>query len=168
MKKNSPIIISSVLLFLLSSDPGFCLNSSDIVRLKKAELADETIALMMKEKTVETCAFTVDEIVDLKKAGLSNKTIQMLIIEGSFMKASEPIVYGKDIRSIKFTTAKDIIELKNAGLSEKTIQAIIVFNARDVDEIEREKAREMLSDMGIIVDLGDYNDRDWTLPGKDK
>ena len=98
-------------------DAAFFAEASKF-ELKNAKLTDETIELVMREKVVETCAFTVEEILALKKAGLSDKTIQMLITEHSFMKASEPILYGKDIRSIKFTTASDLIELKNAGLSE--------------------------------------------------
>ena len=107
----------------------------------------------MRQKVIETCAFTIDEILDLKKAGLSEKTIQMVIKEGSFMKGAEPIVYGRDIRRSNFMTANDIIELKNAGLSDKTIQAIIIFGARDVNDLEREKAWEMLRNMGIFIDL---------------
>ena len=158
MRKRTPIIVFSILFVFLCSNPGFCLRSKDIIRLKNAKLTDETIELMMREKVVETCAFTVEEILALKKAGLTDKTIQMLITEHSFMKDSEPILYGKDIRSIKFTTASDLIELKNAGLSEETLQAIIIFSARDVNDVEREKAREMLGNMGIVLDLRDSND----------
>jgi hypothetical protein len=158
MRKGTPLFVFSILFLFLGSNPGFCLKSKDIIRLKNAKLSDETIELIMREKVVETCAFTLEGILALKNAGLSDKTIQMLIREHSFMKESEPIFYGKDLRSIRFTTASDLIELKNAGLSEETLQAIIIFSARDVNDVEREKAREMLSNMGIVFDLRDSND----------
>ena len=107
---------------------------------------------MVREKTVETCAFTVREILDLKRAGVSDETIQVLIKEGSFLKDAEPVLYGKEIRSIKFTTIKDIIELKDAGVSDETIQAIIISGSRDVNDTEREKAWDMLKDMEIKID----------------
>ena len=153
MRKKLSIIISLILFSLLFSKSGICLNSADITRLKKAEISDQTIELMMQQKVIETCAFTIDEILDLKKAGLSEKTIQMVIKEGSFMQEAEPIVYGRDIRPSNFMTANDIIQLKNAGLSDKTIQAIIIFGARDANDVEREKAWEMLRNMGIFIDL---------------
>jgi len=147
-----------MLLSIFTSSAGLCLKGEDIILLKKASISDQTIELIIREKVIETCAFTVQEILDLKTAGISDKTIQMIIKGGSFMKSSEPIVYGKDIRHIKFTTAKDIIELKNAGVSDEIIQAIIIFGSRDVDEIEREKAWDMLQSMGIFLDMRKNND----------
>lgn len=147
-----------ILLSIFTSSAGLCLKSEDIILLKKAFISDQTIELIIREKVIETCAFTVQEILDLKTAGISNKTIQMIIKEGSFMKSSEPIVYGKDIRHIKFTTAKDIIELKNAGVSDEIIQAIIIFGSKDSNDIEREKAWGMLQSMGIFLDMRKNND----------
>jgi hypothetical protein len=153
MKKRILSFILSIFspLFLLTL--GLCLGSEDIITLKKAGISDATIQAMVKEKTKETCAFTVQEIVDIKEAGLSDETIRMLINEGSFMKDTETIVYGKDIRPIKFTTARDIIELKNAGVSDETIEAIVIFGSRDVSDIEHRKAWDMLKKMGIIIDM---------------
>ena len=153
MTKKALIFLPFILLSFFTSSPGLCLKSEDIILLKKAAISDQTVELIIREKVIETCAFTVQEILDLKTAGISDKTIQMIIKEGSFMKSSEPIVYGKDIRHIKFTTAKDIIELKNAGLSDEIIQAIIIFGSRDSSDIEREKAWDMLRNMGIILDM---------------
>jgi len=147
-----------ILLSIFTSSPCLCLKSEDIILLKKAFISDQTIELIIREKVIETCAFTVQEILDLKTAGISNKTIQMIIKEGSFMKSSEPIVYGKDIRHIKFTTAKDIIELKNAGVSDEIIQTIIIFGSKDSNDIEREKAWSMLQSMGIFLDMRKNND----------
>ena len=147
-----------ILLSIFTSSAGVCLKSEDIILLKKAFISDQTIELIIREKVIETCAFTVQEILDLKTAGISDKTIQMIIKEGSFMKFSEPIVYGKDIKHIKFTTAKDIIELKNAGVSDEIIQAIIIFGSKDSSDIEREKAWDMLRNMGIFFDMRKNND----------
>jgi alanine-alpha-ketoisovalerate/valine-pyruvate aminotransferase len=144
-------IITFIIPIFIYAEAGLCLSGEEIIKLKKAGLSDETIQLMVKEKTVETCAFTAEEIVNLKKAGVSDKTIQMLIKEGSFMKNAGTVVYGKDIKPIKFATVKDIIELKNSGISEKTIQAIISVTGKTGDDIQRERAWEMLKSMEIHV-----------------
>ena len=158
MAKKIFIILPSIIFPFLIFSQGFSLDNEDIIRLKKAAISEKTIELMIREKVIETCAFTVQEILDLKGAGLTDKTIQMLIKESSFLKTSKPIIYGKDIRHIEFTTAKDIIELKNAGASDEIIQAIIIFGSRDADEIKREKAWDMLKDIGIIVDMRKNSD----------
>lgn len=153
MKKKTLSIVFSILLPLVFINQGLCLDGKDIIILKKAGISSETIQTIAREKTIETCSFTLQEIVELKNAGLKDKTIRMLIKDGSFMKDAEPIVYGKDIRSIKFTTAKDIIELKDAGVSDEVIQAIIIFGSRDVNDVERDKAWKMLKNMGIMIDM---------------
>ena len=145
-------LIFLLIFFFLSVEAGLCISGEEIVKLKKAGISDETIQLMVKEKTVETCAFTVEEIVNIKKAGMSDETIQMLIKEGSFMKNAGTVVYGKDVRPIKFATVKDIIELKNSGLSEKTIQAIIYVAGKRGDDIQRDRAWDMLKSMEIHVE----------------
>ena len=124
MKKTFIIVSCVALLVIMITHPLFGLNSESIVRLKKAGLSDTTIQLMVREKTVETAAFSVQEIIDLKKAGLTEKTIQMLIQEGSFLKDTAPIVYGKDIRSIEFSTAQDIIELKKLEYRMKSLRRL--------------------------------------------
>ncbi|MBT8352243.1 MAG: hypothetical protein KJO26_13560 [Deltaproteobacteria bacterium] len=128
------------------------MSGKEIITLKKSGLSDETIQLMVKEKTVETCAFTVEEIVNLKKAKVSEKTLQTLIKEGSFMKTARTVVYGKDIKLLEFATVKDIIELKNSGFSDEVIQAIIIVASKTNDNIQREKAWEMLKSMEIHVE----------------
>ena len=145
-------IILTIIFCVAFSSPGLCLDSQDIIRLKKGGISGETIGLIVKEKVIETCAFTVQEILDLKKAGLKDETIRIIIRNGSFLKDTKPIVYGKDIRPIKFTTARDIIELKEAGLSDEVIKAIVTCASTDANDLEREKAWEMLKNMGIIID----------------
>jgi len=94
----------------------------------------------------------VQEIIDMKKAGISEKTIQMVIKEGSFLKDTAPIIYGKDVRSIEFTTARDVIELKKAGISDEVIQAILRVVGESTDS-ERKNAYDLLEDMEIRIDL---------------
>lgn len=141
-------------LLLTITHPVSGLNSDSIVRLKKAGISDTTIQLIVREKVVETAAFSVQEIIDMKKAGLSEKTIQMVVKEGSFLKDTAPIIYGKDVRSIEFATAQDIIELKKAGISDEVIQAIIYVVGESSDS-QRKKAWDLLRDLEIRVDLRD-------------
>jgi hypothetical protein len=130
---------------------AFGLDAKDAVRLKKAGVSDQTLEVMAKEKTIETAAFTVDEILAMKAAGVGENTLQTILAEGSFMKDREPVVYGKDLRSVRFTTAADIIELKKAGVSDEVLQAIVAVNRRDSD-VDRDAALKQLRDMGIWVD----------------
>lgn len=152
MKKTLTITGLVAFLFIIITHATFGLNSESIVRLKKAGVSDSTIQLLIREKTVETAAFSVQEIIDLKKAGLSEKTIQLVIQEGSFLKDTAPVVYGKNIRSIEFSTAQDIIELKKAGLSDEVIRAIIQAVGECADS-ERQQAYDLLKKMEIRVDL---------------
>ncbi len=148
------LLCSVVIFSLLVLSAGICisLEGKDIVTLKKAGLSDETIQLMVREKTVETCSFTVQEILDFKKAGLSDKTIQVLIKDGAFVTRRKPIIYGEDTKPIRFVTKKDIIDLKKAGVSDEIIQAIIIYGSKDADDVDREKAWNMLRDMDILID----------------
>jgi hypothetical protein len=152
MKKKIIILGYVALLVIIFTQLVSGLNSESIVRLKEAGLSGATIQLMIREKTVETAAFSVQEIIDLKKAGLSEKTIQMLLQEASFLKDTAPIVYGNNVRSIEFSTAQDIIELKKAGISDEIIQAIIQVASESTDS-ERQQAYDLLKKMKIRVEL---------------
>jgi hypothetical protein len=76
----------------------------------------------------------------------------MVIQEGSFLKDTAPIIYGKDVRSVEFTTARDVIELKKAGISDEVIQAIL-YVVGESTESQRKDAWDLLRDMEIRVDL---------------
>ena len=154
MKKTLIIIGCVALLLFIITRPISGLNSESIVRLKEAGVSDTTIQIMVREKVVETAAFSIQEIIDMKKAGLGEKTIQMVIQEGSFLKDTAPIIYGKDVRSIEFTTARDVIELKKAGISDEVIQAILYVIGESTDS-QRKAAWDLLRDMEIRVDLRD-------------
>jgi len=152
MKTKHLLPNTVVFLILLVSNTAFCLSGEDVVRLKEGGVSDGTIALIAREKVIETCAFTVAEILALKSAGVNEETMHVLIQERSFTKGSHPIVYGEDIETMRFTNARDIIELKNAGVSDEAIQAIISGARPDVRDVERERALDMLRNMDIIVD----------------
>ncbi len=131
----------------------WAISTADLLRLKRAGIGDATIQVIIREKVVETCAFSVQDLIDLKtKARLSDKTIQQLVTANSFLKDRAPVVYSKDIQSIQFTTADDIIKLKQAGLSDAVIQSIILVGSGSGSDSDRDKAWNMLNNMGIIVD----------------
>ncbi len=122
------------------------------MRLKKAGVSEATLEVIAREKVIETAAFTADEIVAMKSAGIGEKTLQSILSAGSFLKEREPVVYGRDLRSIRFTTARDIIDLKQAGVSDAVLEAVIAVSRRDAD-VDRDQAYRLLRDMGIHVDV---------------
>ena len=147
------LVVSGFLIvfIIIAAQPAATLSGKGIVELKKAGVSDQTIALIAKEKVIETAAFSIDDIVAMKKAGVGETTLQMLVKEGSFLKNSEPIVYGKNTRRIRFTTAQDVIELKQAGLSDEVIQAIIAVTGERYYS-QHEEAFDLVRGMGIVVD----------------
>jgi hypothetical protein len=140
-------------IMLLSASSVWGISGEDIQRLNKAGLGADTIQLIIREKVIETCAFSVQELIDLKiQARLSEKTIQTLISEGSFLKNRSPVVYGQDVKPVSMASVADIIEMKRAGVSDDIIQAILVSRSESRSASDREKAWRMLNNMGIVVD----------------
>ena len=154
MKKKFLYANLAILWLILHPPLGVCLKTEDIIRLKKAGITEETIQLLIREKTIETRAYTIEEILTLKKAGLKDETIQLLIKEGSYLKDRQPVVYGRDVKPLKFATVEDILRLKNAGVSDEVIMAIIT-DLKSEDEAAREKAWKMLESMEIRIDMRD-------------
>jgi|GEM_PF-4598572 len=76
---------------LLMADPVMGLDQLELIVLKQAGIEDETIRVIMREKVVETAAFTVDEIVAMKKAGLTGVTNKDRLCERSEPR-SYPVV----------------------------------------------------------------------------
>lgn len=151
MRKAAIHLAFAILTSLLFVAQGFCLDSNDIAKLREAGVDAETIQVIIKEKIIETCAFTVDEIVDLKNAGLGNAAVRTVIESASFMNDVESIEYGEGINALRFTTVEDLIDLKNAGISDEVIQSI-VSGIMD-DDIEGHQSEwKMLEEMGIIID----------------
>ncbi|RLA92057.1 MAG: hypothetical protein DRG25_06880 [Deltaproteobacteria bacterium] len=157
--KKPTFLLTFILAFSLLSAPGFCLTGTEIARLKQAGVSESTIGLMVREKTTETGAFTVEEVLALKEAGLGEEAIQKLIKAGSFLQNRGVIVYGEDLKPLSLSTTKDIIELKKAGLGDEIIKAVITFCGSEAEEEEREKAWEMLKNTGIIIDFRRRTDK---------
>jgi len=151
MSKSVLYVLVSILCLFLMAGPAFSLDSEEIVRLRKAGISGDTIQTIIDEKVIETCAFTVQGIVDLKKSGLSDEAIRGIIEKGSFMKDSEPVVYGDGTKSIKSISPEEIIELKKAGVSDDVIDSIVSGSLNRDDE-EHRRAWRMLENMGLIVD----------------
>jgi len=140
-------------ILLVSVGTGWGISGEDILRLNKAGIGSDTIDLIIREKIIETCAFSVQELIDLKTRGrLSDKTLQVLIAEGSFLKDRSPVVYGQDVKPVSLATVSDIIELKQAGVSDDIIQAILISGSSSRNASDRDKAWQMLNNMGIVVD----------------
>ena len=152
MKMFKKILYTAIIFNIFSPSMAFCLEKDEIIRLRKAGLAGETINIVISKRVIETCAFSIDEIVELKKAGFDAATMQKIIKEGSFLKDENAIVYGKNLKSIKMITVMDVIELKNAGLSDEVIRSIITYRSKSSSEKDREEAWEMLKNIGIIVE----------------
>jgi hypothetical protein len=131
--------------------PAGALDAQSLARLKKAGIEDATIEVMVRERSIETAAFTVDELLALKRAGVGEPALRTLISEGSFLKDREPVVYGNELRSIRLTTANDIIRLKQAGVSDEVLQAIVAASRRGSD-VEREQALQRLQETGVWVE----------------
>ena len=151
-KKTRNIFYIIIILYIFAPYSVLSVEREDIKKLRNAGISGETIRIIIQEKILETCAFNVDEIIELKKAGFNSTTIQKILIEGSFLKNSETIIYGKNIKSLKMATISDIIELKNEGLSEDTIKALITYSSKSSSDMERDEAWEMLKNMGIIIE----------------
>ena len=152
MGRKSIEALFILFLFSLTALPGWAMSGKDIASLKKAGVSDKTIQLMAKEKVLETAAFTVDDIVKIKAAGVGEETLRMLIKEASFLRNTEPIVYGRGTRSLRFTSVRDVIELKEAGLSDEVIQAVIAASSERYYS-QQEEAFDLLRDMDIRVDF---------------
>jgi len=141
-----------IIFILFSFSTAFGLSTEQIFRLKQAGLSQETIRLMIREKSNETCSLTVEEAINLKKAGIDEDLIQTIIKEGSFINGQKEIIYGKTTRDITHITIDDVIRLKRAGISDDTIKEIVTYGKRTPEEREREEILELLKHFGIIID----------------
>jgi len=121
-----------------------------LVALKQAGLGDQVIRAVAREKVIETAAFTVEELILLKKAGMADETLEILVVERSFMRQAQPIVYGRSIKPLHLSSVEDLVALKQSGMSDEIIQAIVVAASPRRDE-EYERAWDMLNRMGIEI-----------------
>ena len=148
-RKVAAILFFLFVVFILAH-PGTTATGKDILELKKAGVSEKTIELIVKEKVMETAAFSVGDIVNMKKAGVTDKTLRILIKEGSFAGNSAPIVYGRETQSIRQISVQDIINLKNNGVSEDIIQSVIEAT-KSSDEEDRERAWRMLENLKLRI-----------------
>ena len=150
MSRKFFAILAFIILIFFIAHPGLTLSSEGIVNLKKAGISDKTIELIVKEKVIETAAFSVDDIVNMKKAGVSEKTLQLLIKDSSLPANAEPIIYGRETRSIRQISPQDIIRLKKNGISDSVIQSLIE-SAKSCDEKDRERAWRIFENMDLWI-----------------
>jgi len=158
MKRRMTLAVTMAVL-CLGYGPAAAIDPDDMARLTKAGLGGNVIQTIVDEKVIETCAFTVDEIVDLKKSGMSDEAIEGIIKKGSFMKGPQKVVYGKTTQSLRSISPEDMIKLKEAGISDDVLKEIARGNI-DRDDIEHQRAWDMLDSMGLLVD----GRRDYPVP----
>ena len=145
------IILFSILFSLIVCNPGLCMNAQDLIMLQEGGIDGETIQVIIRDKSIDTCAFTALEILDQKRAGMNNATIRQVVQSASFMKDTDPIEYGKEIRPVRFSSVEDLIALKEAGISDETIMAIVSGIERK-ERGDYDRAWQMLENMGLIID----------------
>ena len=150
MRRILPAILFFLFVVFFIAHSGATVTGKDILELKKAGVSDNTIELIVKEKVIETAAFSVDDIVNMKKAGVTDKTLRILIQDGSFTGNSEPIFYGRETQSIRQISVQDVIKLKNNGVSDNIIQSVLEAT-KSSDEKDRERAWRMLENMRLRI-----------------
>lgn len=131
-------------------NPAWSLSGQNVVELKKAGVSDPTIQVIAQEKVIETAAFSIDDIVAMKKAGVGEETLRKIIKNGSFLKNSEPVVYGRSTQSVRNISPEEVINLKKSGVSDEVIQSVIEASKSD-DQQDRERAWRMLENMQLRV-----------------
>ena len=149
MWKRSLIILLGIL--TVSVGTGFCLTGAEVVQLKEAGVSDATLQVIIREKIVETAAFTVEEIIDMKKSGIGDEAMQVLLEEASFLKQQKDVVYGNRTKPLNLTNVEDLKALKADGMSDDVLKALIIYSSQDSSDIERERAQTYLKDMGVII-----------------
>jgi hypothetical protein len=150
MNRNLLATLFFLFFVFIIAHQGATMTGKDILILKKAGVSDQSLQLIAKEKVLETAAFSVDDIVNMKKAGVSEKTLRILIKQSSFLRDSEPIVYGSTTQSIRHISPQDVINLKNKGVSDNVIQSIIE-GSKSADDKEHERAWRMLENMDLRI-----------------
>ena len=81
---------------------------------------------------------------------MTDETLEVLVTERSFMKQSQPIVYGRSLKPLRLSSVQDLLELKQSGVSDDVIYAIVVASSgRNGEEYDR--AWDMLNRMGFEI-----------------
>jgi hypothetical protein len=145
-----PVLVLAAV--LAAATAVFALDGPSIARLKRAGVSDAVIAALVREHSIETGAFSVDDILAMKAAGIGEKALVAVVSEGSFMKDREPVVYGGDLKPLSLSSPADLIALKQAGVSDEVLQAVAIVSRRGSDA-DRQEALEFLRASGVWVDL---------------
>jgi len=151
MKKIIVAIFISLFWWFFFINPAWSLSGQNVVELKKAGVSDQTIQVIAQEKVIETASFSIDDIVAMKKAGAGEETLRKIIKDGSFLKNSEPVVYGRSTQSVRNISPEEIINLKKNGVSDEVIQSVIEASKSD-DQQDRERAWQMLENMSLRIE----------------
>lgn len=146
--KRAAIAFFSLWLCLWAIQSAWALSGKHIVALKNAGVSDQTIGVVVREKVIETAAFSVEDIIAMKKAGVGEQTLQLIIKDGSFLRDNEPVVYGQSTQSVRHISPADIVYLKNNGVSDEVIQSVIEASKSD-NQQDRERAWRMLENMRL-------------------
>ena len=146
----SKVVLVCILAALFWPNASASMPANALVALKQAGLSDKVIQAVAREKVIETAAFTVEELIQLKKAGMTDETLEVLVTERSFMKQSQPIVYGRSLKPLRLSSVQALLELKQSGVSDDVIYAIVVASSgRNGEEYDR--AWDMLNRMGFEI-----------------
>ena len=137
--------------WMLTASAAFALNGQQTIQLKQAGVSDDTLALMIREQTIETAALTIGEILDMKAAGIEEKTLQAIIKALSSSNGRQNVVYEIGPSGIRVDSVEDLLVLKEAGFSEETIRAIITVASADKDRQAYTDALRVLDNVGIWV-----------------
>lgn len=144
-------IMAGALAAVLTAVPALGLDGASVARLKRAGVSDAVVAALVRERAIETAAFSVDDIIAMKASGIGDTALQAVIAAGSFLRDREPVVYGGDLKTLSLTSPADLIALKKAGVSDEVLQAIAVAS-RPSSDADREAALDLLRNSGIWVD----------------
>ena len=142
----------AVILSLAIPSSAPALDGEKLMALKSAGITDETIAMVVRHRCIETGQLTVAEMVALKHAGIGDATLQQMIESGSFFRDRADRLYGDEGNAVRFLTVADLIRLKSAGIGEETLQALIGNADPGRGDAEVRRAWDMLEAMGIVVD----------------
>lgn len=144
-------IMAGALAAVLAAVPALGLDGASVARLKRAGVSDAVVAALVRERAIETAAFSVDDIIAMKASGIGDTALQAVIAAGSFLRDREPVVYGGDLKTLSLTSPADLIAMKKAGVSDEVLQAIAVAS-RPSSDADREAALDLLRNSGIWVD----------------
>ena len=142
----------AVILSLATPSSVSALDGEGLMALKSAGITDDTIAMLVRHRCIETGQWTVAEMVALKQAGIGDATLLQMIESGSFLRDRADKFYGDEGHGVRFLTVADLIRLKTAGIGDATLQALIRDAGPGQEDVEARQAWDMLETMGIVVD----------------